>query len=158
MALRPPKLVDLSMFGIHIMNPEQQCCRCKANMRGFSDGIFADELCGNCYQIPVRKTDGSKGHGSRRELQFYRPRTVWVMHPSTYVSQMRTIWSDVLIPNRPHHYFRAVVRIDGKLYVARDKGGYVSLHTPQGQLVRDFGLRLDQKHMGHIYEAQQRTA
>lgn len=81
MTAQRPKLTDVAEFGIHIMNPEHRCCRCKRTTRGYSEGLFADDLCGDCNSINVRPRDQRPSYLSRREAVFYRPRSVYVMHP-----------------------------------------------------------------------------
>jgi hypothetical protein len=156
MAVKRPNLTDLSVFGIHIDNPEQQCCRCKKSVRGWSEGIFIDELCSDCGEVRVRGRDGKPTRRNRREAMFYRPSSVYAMHPSTYLSKMITIWDGVLLPQKSVTYFTCVVKIDGVLYVGRNRGEYVSLHDRRGGLVRDFGLKISQEHLTRIYAAQQR--
>ena len=154
MTLRPPNLVDLSTFGIHIQNPGDKCCRCQRSVRGWSEAIFADELCSNCKDI-VGSRRGERVRIGRREGMFYRPRTVYVLHPQMRESKMITIWDGVRLPQTAHQVIRCAVRIDGDLYVGRDRGGYVSLHDRRGNECRNFGLQIKTKHMLALYEAQQ---
>lgn len=156
MSLRSPNLVDLSTFGIHIQNPGDRCCRCGNSVRGWSEAIFADELCGNCKDV-VGTRDGKRVRVNRREAMFYRPRTVYVLHPQMQQSHMRVIWEGVTLPQTAHKVVRCAVRIDGELYVGRDRGGYVSLHDRQGAQCRNFGLQITTKHMLKLYELQQAT-
>ncbi|HKX24628.1 MAG TPA: hypothetical protein VJM46_05310 [Candidatus Saccharimonadales bacterium] len=86
---------------------------------------------------------------------FYRPRTVYVLHPQMRESKMITIWDGVRLPQTAHQVIRCAVRIDGDLYVGRDRGGYVSLHDRRGNECRNFGLQIKTKHMLALYEAQQ---
>lgn len=154
MTLRPPNLVDLSTFGIHVQNPGDKCCRCKASVRGWSEALFADELCSNCKEV-VGKRGGQRVRIGRREGIFYRPRTVYVLHPQMRESKMVTIWDGVRLPQTAHQALRCAVRIDGELYLCRDRGGYVSLYDRQGNMCRNFGLQIKSDHMLALYRAQQ---
>lgn len=149
MTRRSPNLTDLGDFGIHVMNPEHLCCRCGKSVRGFTECLFADELCRPCSEF---KAGGR--HYSRREDVFYRPKAVYVMHPRHFVSQVRVIWDGVMLPQEQITTYTCVVKIDGQLYVGRDRGGYVSLFDGRGNLVRDYGLRLTRQHLEALYQAQ----
>ena len=156
MPLRAPNLVDLSTFGIHINNPGDRCCRCRSSVRGWSEAIFADELCSNCKDV-VGNRNGQRVRIGRREGMFYRPRTIYVLHPQMRESHMITIWDGVRLPQRSHQVLRCAMRIDGELYVGRDRGNYVSLYDRQGNLCRDFGLEISREHMLALYELQRQA-
>jgi hypothetical protein len=151
MTLQRENLTDLATFGIHVHNPEQQCCKCKASIRG--QGIFADELCGNCSKI------GPRGdRRNRREAMFYTPKSVHVRPPQVVRSRNEYRVQGVLQPQQVMTILWCVVKIDGVLYVGRKDSNYVSLHNTDGSLVRQFGLQLTQEHLGKIYVAQQRSS
>jgi hypothetical protein len=153
MATSRPKLVDLSNFGIHAQNSGERCCRCGQPVRGWSEAIFADELCGNCSFIEGKR-DGRHIRVGRREAAFYRPRSVHVLHPQMHEQKGRLVWEGVVLPQRAHRSISCVVRIDGDLYTGRDEGGYVALHDVRGNLCRAFGLQLSQKHLAALYQLQ----
>ena len=151
MALRPPKLVDLATFGIHVNNHGTQCCRCGNSARGFSDSIHADDLCSMCYYVPVRR-DGRIVRAGRQEVQFYRPSTVWVMTPETFQSHMRVVWGGALVRQAAVQRISGVVKIDGVYYVTHGGNLYSG-----GVCVRQFALHLEERQLRQIYNAQQRT-
>lgn len=156
MSVRPPGLVDLSTHGIHVQNPGDKCCRCGVSVRGWSEALFADELCSNCKYV-VGNRGGQRVRMGRREGMFYRPRTVYVLHPQVRETKLITIWGGVRLPQTAHQVLSCAVRIDGELYVGRSCGEYVSLYDRSANLCREFGLRITRKHLLALYEAQQQT-
>lgn len=151
MALRPPNLVDLSTFGIHVNNHGNLCCRCGNPTRDYCEGIHADELCRVCGPFRVKK-DGRVIYGNRQELVFYRPRTVWVMTPQTFQSHLRVIWNGELVRQAAVTRMSGVVKVDGVSYVTHGGNLYHG-----GTCVRQHALHLDEEHLREIYAVQQRT-